>query len=215
MQSFWQTLDFQIFMLICIFISLLKNMSHWWTVMCCQEKQNTSKWSNNLLPCFSCSDNIRQFKIWANSAALRNLMGYLFAKNRFRQSLRLDLAGSWNSLYSQLMRYFHILKSQCPTLANCFVSSHEHFSCEFEDYDLRSYVIDAHHQQIHLWTRPTTFTGLLPSIEVSWQSLHCYHASYPFTCHLCAAYETHYQIRNLVNVEGKLVRRDYVAFSDL
>ena len=168
-----------------------------------------------MLSCFSCSNNIRQFKIWTNSATLWNLMNYLFVKNWFWQFLRLDLADSWNSSYLQLMRYFHILKSQCPTLANCFVSLHKHFSCESEDYDLRSYVIDAHHQQIHLWTRSIIFTNLLPSIEVSWQLLYCYHASYSFICHLHAAYETHYQIQNLVNVEEKLVRRDCVAFSDL
>ena len=52
-------------------------------------------------------------------------MTYLFNKDKFRQSLRLALAGAWNHSCPDIIRPLALLQSKCPTLMDKYISSDE------------------------------------------------------------------------------------------
>ena len=57
----------------------------------------------------------------ADSAVPPNLMGYLFAKDVLRQSLRLGLAGAWRVTHPEVIDSLAKLADKCPTLVNSFL----------------------------------------------------------------------------------------------
>ena len=71
----------------------------------------------------------------ADTAAPPNLMGYLFAKDVMRQSLRLGLAGAWDSPdYAEIMKALADLDECCPTLVQGFLPIGEQEIGEDEDH---------------------------------------------------------------------------------
>ena len=74
----------------------------------------------------------RAFKAMADAAAPPNLMGYLFAKDVMKQSLRLGLAGAWAHTHPDVMKKMRILHERCPSLVQSFLPVSEQDEVEAE-----------------------------------------------------------------------------------
>ncbi|KAL8915963.1 MAG: hypothetical protein Q9208_008763 [Pyrenodesmia sp. 3 TL-2023] len=86
----------------------------------------------------------KDFKQLADHAAPQNLMGYLFAKDVLKQSMRLGLAGSWDHSHPDLMEALEFLESRCPSLLKSFLPTSEHTIQDAEDetQPQRSHMVD-------------------------------------------------------------------------
>lgn len=60
-------------------------------------------------------------------------MGYLFAKDVLRQSIRLGLAGAWDHEYPEISESMDSLKETCPNLVKSFLPVSEHKNEQEED----------------------------------------------------------------------------------
>ena len=132
----------------------------------------------------------------ADTAAPPNLMGYLFAKDVMRQSLRLGLAGAWDE-HAEIMQALTELDEYCPTLVQGFLPVGEHEVGEDEDHAEGSHNVngDGEHFAAQLSMRGFVLNGSF-GIDAHTKVMRL-PPQHDFLHHFMAAYRNEYGMRVL------------------
>ena len=131
----------------------------------------------------------------ADAAAPPNLMGYLFARDVMKQSLRLGLAGVWNHDHPELMESLELLDTQCPALVHSFLPISEQMDEDGDDEGSHNVVGDDEHRSAQLSIKGFEmgpFFYMKPSTNLMKLDL-----QHMFVQHLMAAYRTEYSMHVL------------------
>lgn len=152
--------------------------------------------------------HVRVFKTWADNASPKNLMSYLFMKERMSQSLRLLVAGSFDGLDKYVKEALERLHKACPKLFRSLSPQIEQQQDTLENQT--GQIISLTTQgKIHLWNSSRLReTGLNIPRHSSVRS------DFGLRQQLRQAYAEDYSIENLVILEDKIHCFTSIAFDD-
>jgi hypothetical protein len=149
-------------------------------------------------------------------------MGYLFSRERVKQSIRLGFAGAWNHEYPELRAMLDQIETNCPHLMQSFVPRHERGMSDTTDgTEAEAEVVarileDRHHINVRASLRSFTlnktsnFLRLTASINLRRQSI-----TSRFISQLSDAFAQDYHIDNIMDFESRQLQwRSRFAWTD-
>ena len=146
----------------------------------------------------------RDFKQWADAAAPANLMGYLFAKDVFRQSVRLGLVGAWDYSHPDLLEPLRLLQNRCPNLLKSFLPITEQDPDADAYHDRHAVKGDSSHEKVHVSLSGFSLTGWNSYFGIGEKvKLDRLDPTHEFLIQLGHAYEEEYRVREIVQFGNK------------
>lgn len=159
----------------------------------------------------------RVFKHMADIAAPPNLMGYMFAKENVKQSMRLGFAGAWRD-NEALHEAITVLSESCTALASSFIPQGEQ-DVGREDPGSTTVHGDLVHQHISATIPRLTLSLYIQALFQIRSTGHSYDISplplsHPFMLQLRKALARDYNINNVMRLKGRIQWKQRLAYTD-